>query len=118
MAAVARTRRVVFLTSDVDAARRAGEDVRFFLRGSSDDIDAMGPDDAAVLVFPTNETSPYADVNPDRRSAMTRMAVLAHLACGRPWSVLVLPVSGLARKVVPRDVVLSHTRSIVGGHRD
>ena len=112
VAAIARTRRVVLVTSDVDAARRLGEDVRFFLRGAPDDVDAIGPDDAAVLVFPTNETSPYADVNPDRRSAMTRMAVLAHLACARPWSVLVLPASGLSRRVVPRDVVTSHTRTV------
>ena len=29
---------------------------------------------------------PYADVNPDRRAAMSRMATLSHLAHDRPWS--------------------------------
>jgi len=112
VAAVAGRRRVVLVTSDVDAARRAAEDVRFFLCGASDEVDAEGDAGSTVLVLPTSETSPYADVNPDRRLAMTRMAVLAHLACGRPWSVLALPVSALARKVVPRAIALSHSRTV------
>jgi transcription-repair coupling factor (superfamily II helicase) len=102
VASMARTRRVVVVTSDVEAAPRFGDDVRFFLH-----------DDAGrVLVFPANETSPYADVNPDRRSAMARMAVLARLASNDPWSVLVVPAGALARRVVPRSVVREHTRKV------
>jgi len=85
VASVARTRRVVVVTSDVDAARRFGDDVRFFLGDAKD----------GVLVFATNDTSPYADVNPDRRSAMARMSVLARLAGDEPWSVLVGSLSAL-----------------------
>jgi transcription-repair coupling factor (superfamily II helicase) len=102
VAAIARSRRVVLVTSDVEAAQRFGEDVRFFLHEAA----------SSVLVFPSNETSPYADVNPDRRSAMTRMAVLGRLAGDEGWSVLVVPVGALARRVVPREVVLGHTRSV------
>jgi len=106
VASVARARRVVVVTGDVESARRFGDDVRFFLRAGADD-------EGAVLVFPSNETSPYADVNPDRRSAMSRMAVLARLATEQPWSVLVVPVGALARKVVPRDIVAQHTRRVL-----
>jgi transcription-repair coupling factor (superfamily II helicase) len=117
VAAIARTRRVVLVTGDVDAARRLADDVRFFLpRSAAGESDltkqATSHDARAVLVLPTNETSPYADVNPDRRAAMSRMAVLAHLATEQSWSVLVVPASALARKVVPRAVVARHTCKI------
>jgi transcription-repair coupling factor (superfamily II helicase) len=102
VAAIAETRRVVVVTSDTDSARRFAEDVRFFLPREGD----------AVLVFAPNETSPYADVNPDRRAAMLRMAVLARLTEGADWSVLVLPAPALVRRVVPRSVVARHTKHI------
>jgi transcription-repair coupling factor (superfamily II helicase) len=101
-AAVARDgRRVVFVTADLETARRAAQDVGFFVRGASDD-DAEDTGEGDVLVFAASESSPYADVSPDRRSAMSRMATLFHLAHDRPWRVLVVPASGLTRKVVPR----------------
>ena len=43
------------------------------------------------LLLAMPESTPYAEVNPDRRLAMLRMATLAHLAAGRPWRVLVVP---------------------------
>ncbi|MDF2694164.1 MAG: mfd, partial [Labilithrix sp.] len=70
-------------------------------------------DNADVLVLAMPEASPYADVNPDRRSAMVRMATLAHLATGRPWRVLVAPSSALVRKLVPPDALRAHTFRIV-----
>src|SRR6185312_5379868 len=99
-AAVAREgRRVVFVTADLESARRAAEDVGFFVRGAADD-DAEDTGEGDVLVFAASESSPYADVSPDRRAAMSRMATLFHLAHERPWSVLVVPASALVRKVV------------------
>src|SRR5579884_1378545 len=102
VAAVAREgRRVVLVTEDVDGARRAAQDVGFFVRGAVDDgAEETGEGD--VLTFAANESSPYADVSPDRRAAMSRMATLHHLAHDRPWRVLVVPAAALARKVVPR----------------
>ena len=103
VAAVAEHRRVVVVTADADAARRFADDTRFFLAAPED----------SVLVFAAHESSPYADVNPDRRSAMLRMAVLARLASAESWSVLVVPASALARKVVPRATVEKHTHRIL-----
>jgi transcription-repair coupling factor (superfamily II helicase) len=94
-------RRVVIVTDDLDGARRAAQDVGFLVRGALDDqVEETG--EGEVLVFAANESSPYADVSPDRRAAMNRMATLFHLAHDRAWSVLVLPASALVRKVVPR----------------
>ncbi|MGH7270119.1 MAG: transcription-repair coupling factor, partial [Polyangiaceae bacterium] len=101
-AAIARDgRRVVFVAQDLEAARRAAEDVSFLVHGTSDE-DAEDTGEGDVLVFAANESSPYAGVNPDRRAAMSRMATLFHLAHERPWRVLLVPACGLARKVVPR----------------
>ena len=113
VAAIARAgRRVVFVTADMDAARRAAEDAGFLARGAMDD-DAEDTAEGEVLVFAGSESSPYADVNPDRRAGMSRMATLSHLAHERPWSVLVVPASALARKVVPRKELARRADRIV-----
>jgi transcription-repair coupling factor (superfamily II helicase) len=105
-------RRVVFVTSDLDAARRAAQDAGFLARGALDD-EAEDTGEGEVLVFAASESSPYADVSPDRRAAMSRMATLFHLAHERAWSFLVVPASALTRKVVPRKELAKRADRIV-----
>jgi transcription-repair coupling factor (superfamily II helicase) len=114
-ATIARAGRrpVVVVTSDLDEARRVAQDAAFLLNAPDDEETAEDTGQGAVLVFAASEASPYADVNPDRRAAMSRMATLQHLAGGKPWQVLAVPAAALARKVPPRDVVLAHTSKIV-----
>ncbi len=114
-AAIARAvdRPVVVVTADVDEARRVATDVGFLLRAREDDETAEDTGQGDVLVFAASESSPYADVSPDRRAAMSRMATLFHLASGLPWRVLVVSAASLLRKVVPKAVVLRHTARIV-----
>jgi transcription-repair coupling factor (superfamily II helicase) len=113
VAAIARQgRKVVLVSADMDAARRAAEDVGFLARGALDD-DAEDTGEGEVLVLAAQESSPYADVNADRRAAMSRMATLFHLAHDRPWSVLCVPASALARKVVPRKELAKRADRIV-----
>jgi len=108
IAQLARERRVVAVTSDTEAARRLATDIGFLLgREADEEVDA---NDVLVLAMP--ESSPWADIAPDRRAAMARMATLAHLAVGRPWRVLVVPAAALVRKTVPPDVVRAHTRRV------
>ena len=102
---------LVLVTADIEGARRAAEDAGFLVRGTIDD-DEEDTARGEVLLLPANESSPYADVNPDRRAAMNRMATLFHLA-RLPWRVLVVPASGLARKVVPRSAVIKHAARVV-----
>jgi transcription-repair coupling factor (superfamily II helicase) len=101
---------VVVVAEDADAARRLGGDVAFLLGAVQKSEDDGAP---GVLVLSMPESSPYADVNPERRGAMVRMATLAHLASRRPWRVLVVPASALVRKLVPPDALRTHTRRIV-----
>lgn len=111
-----RTPPVCVFTEDADTARRLAEDVRFLLGrtggtagtgGDAAEDDLEDGDDVLVLSMP--ESSPYAEVNPDRRGSMGRMATLAHLAAKRPFRVVVAPASALVRKVLPSAVVKAHT---------
>ena len=110
----ARGGRIVAVTADVESARALAGDVSFLLgERDADDAEASGKDAGRVLLFIPNEASPYADVNPDRRGAEGRLSTLFHLAMDLPWSVLVCPVSALARKVVPRDEVVDHAELLL-----
>jgi transcription-repair coupling factor (superfamily II helicase) len=112
VAAMARKERrsIIAVTADLDAARRLADDLGFLLRASTDESEDTGEGD--VLVLAASESSPYADINPDRRAAMARMATLAHLAEKRPFRVLVVPAVALVRKVVPRAVVRAHVARV------
>jgi transcription-repair coupling factor (superfamily II helicase) len=96
----------VVVTSDLDGARRMAADLSFFL-GEHDPEAAVAPSGdgertRTVLVFPSSDTTPYADVAPDRRAAMERLSTLFHLAHGLPFRFLVVPAAALARRVPPR----------------
>jgi len=106
--ALADRRPVVCVTADVDAARRWVDDLNF-LWGNRATETAQGD----VLSFAPPEASPYADVNPDRRGAMSRLVTLFHLAQRLPWRFLVVPAAGLARRVVPRSEVERHSDLIL-----
>ena len=103
---------VVVVAEDGDAARALAKDIQFLL-GNAETSEPDDMSEGAVLVLATADTSPFADVNPDRRAALSRMATLGHLAHGRPFRVLVIAASALARKLVPRSAVRAHTHRIV-----
>ncbi len=114
-AAIARAsnRPIVIVTGDLDEARRVAQDAAFLLKSPGDEETAEETGQGDVLVFAASESSPYADINPDRRAAMSRMATLFHVASGLPWRVLVVPAPALARKVVPQTIVTKHTSRVV-----
>ncbi len=98
------------VAKDVEDARRLAQDLGFLLRSGTDDAEDTGEGD--VLVLLPSESSPWADVNPDRRAAMARMATLAHLAAKRPFRALVVAATALVRKLVPPGAVRAHTGKI------
>jgi transcription-repair coupling factor (superfamily II helicase) len=118
-AAIARTgRRVVLVAADLDEARRSAQDAGFLVRGADGD-EAEDTGEGEVLVFAASESSPYADVSPDRRAAMSRMATLFHMAHDRPWSLLAVPAAALVRKVAPRKELAKRAdRVVVEGEVD
>jgi transcription-repair coupling factor (superfamily II helicase) len=109
--AAATTRKLILVAADADEARAAAADLAFLLGGST--ADGEDADRSAVLLYLPSEASPYADVNPDRRGAQTRLATLFHLAMDRPWRVLVVPATALARKVVPQEQVVEHAELVL-----
>ena len=54
------------------------------------------------MVLPGPETSPYAELQPDRRSLLARMAVLFRLSQGFAPTVLVATAASVGRLVFPR----------------
>jgi transcription-repair coupling factor (superfamily II helicase) len=110
-------RKLVAVTPDVETARALAADASFLLGArDADDAEASGATTfGQVLLYLPSEASPYADVNPDRRAAQTRLATLFHLAIDLPWIVLVCPIAALARKVVPKEEVLEHAELVIAG---
>ena len=106
--ALAQTKPVVCVTTDLEAARRLTDDLGFVWGGRATETAQND-----VLLFAPPESSPYADVNPDRRGAMARLVTLFQLAHALPWRFLVVPAAGLLRKVVPRHVIEEHTGRVV-----
>jgi transcription-repair coupling factor (superfamily II helicase) len=96
------SRRLVFLTADLEGARALHADLRF----------TLGEQPVPLLVEPP-EASAFADVLPDRRSAHARLAALfvlaraAEIGAEAPL-VAVVPAPALARKVVPAARVRAH----------
>jgi transcription-repair coupling factor (superfamily II helicase) len=103
--ALADTRPIVCVAADQDAARAIADDLAF----------VWGTHASDVLLYAAHEAGPYADVNPDRRAAMSRLATLSHLAHERPLRFLVVPAAALVRKVVPKREIVRHTMQLVAG---
>jgi transcription-repair coupling factor (superfamily II helicase) len=102
VARASRTRSVVVVTADNDAARQLAEDVAFF---------CATEDDQRIYALASPETSPYAEISPDRRSAMQRLAVLGKLPSG--FRVLALSAEALIRKIIPPKVLRENTVKVV-----
>jgi transcription-repair coupling factor (superfamily II helicase) len=91
---------VVYVCADEDAAEARLDDLSFFLPAPAASEDPLAP--PAALQLPTPDPSPYAEMQPDRRALLGRMAALFRLARGFAPRVLVTSAPALFRRVVPR----------------
>jgi transcription-repair coupling factor (superfamily II helicase) len=95
--------RIVVVTEDIDSARRTAADLGHLARGLpgppllSAPID--GRPDPLLILAP--DTTPYAEVHPDRRAAMQRVAALFQLGAGVDHRLVVVTAAALVRRVVP-----------------
>jgi transcription-repair coupling factor (superfamily II helicase) len=99
---------LVYVVPDEETAETRAADLSFFLHHAlhhalpaphaSDD--PLAP--PAVLELPAPDASPYAEMQPDRRTTLRRMAVLFRLSQGFAPTVLVASAAALFRRVVPR----------------
>ena len=86
----------VLVVPDDEDAERAADDLAFVL-GEGATVRSLVPNDA----------SPYAEVNPDRRSRELRLSTLDHLASDRTVDAIVVSAVALVRRVPPRALVRS-----------
>jgi transcription-repair coupling factor (superfamily II helicase) len=93
-------RQIVYLVADESDAEERVADLGFFLpeRAAADDPTAA----ATVEQLPAEGSSPYAEMQPDRRTLMRRMALLFQLARGHGPDVVVAAAGAFFRKVIPR----------------
>jgi len=97
--------KLVVVAPSLDEAYRQESNLRFFLGDPGGD----------VLLYAAADTSPLLDVVPDRRAEMQRMATLARLAEESDWRVLIVPASGLLRRVPPRDYLRENLITVALG---
>jgi transcription-repair coupling factor (superfamily II helicase) len=97
---------VLYVVPNHEIGLRASEDLLALSR-----LDVPGfarlADEPPPLSLVQSETSPYADVHPDRRFAMQRAAALFTIAKEFPWRVALTTAGGLLRKVAPPAVIAS-----------
>jgi transcription-repair coupling factor (superfamily II helicase) len=91
---------VLYVCADEDAAEARAGDLSFFLPAPPASDDPLAP--PAALQLPAPDASPYAEMQPDRRALLGRMAALFRLARGFAPRVLVASATALFRRVVPR----------------
>jgi transcription-repair coupling factor (superfamily II helicase) len=90
---------VLYVAPSHEVGLRALEDLRAL---AALDVPAAPADTATTPLFlASSETSPYADVHPDRRQSMQRAAALFTLAKGLPWRTAVATPGGLLRRAAP-----------------
>jgi transcription-repair coupling factor (superfamily II helicase) len=99
--------KVLYVAADADAARRAQSDLAALGAGLplSNELSAPSSSEVAPLLLATSENTPYADVHPDRRTAMQRAAGLFQIAAGLPFRFVVVTAAALVRRVVhPKEL--------------
>jgi transcription-repair coupling factor (superfamily II helicase) len=80
----------------IDARKAA---IEFFLASKHNDDDPLAP--PLVLDLPAPDSNPYAEVQPDRRCTMQRLALLYRLANHLAPPVLIASATGLFWRVIP-----------------
>jgi transcription-repair coupling factor (superfamily II helicase) len=93
-------RPLVVVMPDEDQAAELARDLELFLPASAGADDPAAPPRA--LLLPAVETSPYAELTPDRRAIMLRQATLFRLSQGLSGEVVVVSPRALMRRVMPR----------------
>jgi len=93
-------RPLVCLAAEDAQAEALWRDIAFFLGGEAGGEVGLG---SRVMLLPSVQASPYADLSPDRGTVMRRLSVLFMLSQGFAGDVLVMSAAAFARRVIPRD---------------
>jgi transcription-repair coupling factor (superfamily II helicase) len=91
---------LLYVVPDEETAEARAHDLGFFLPVPPATDDPLAP--PTVLELPAPDSSPYAEMQPDRRTTLRRMAALFRLSQGFAPRVLVASAASLFRRVLPR----------------
>ncbi len=114
LALARRTNRpVLYVVPDTDRVERAVEDAEFleslFGQTASDQPSYSEPAAAVACPLAVTEDNPYAEVSPDRRSAMARLGTLSRLARGDGPRLVVARAGALLRRFIPPQILREST---------
>ena len=103
---------LLYLVAGEELVEARCADLSFFLapRKSAEDPLAALP----VLDLPAPEVSPHAEMQPDRRTVMRRLALLFRLSHGHAPAVVVAPAAAVFRRVIPPKEFADLCRVIEG----
>jgi transcription-repair coupling factor (superfamily II helicase) len=104
---------LLYVVPDEETAETRVSDLEFFLPAGHAGDDPLAP--PPVLELAASDSSPYADVQADRRTTLRRMAALFRLSQGFAPRVLVASAAALFRRVVPRAPFDSLCEMIASG---
>jgi transcription-repair coupling factor (superfamily II helicase) len=90
---------LLYVVPDAEQSQSRAKAIEFFLNSGGAHDDPLAPSPVMELGAP--ETSPYAEVHPDRRLIMQRLSLLYRLGHGLAPPVLVASASALFRRVIP-----------------
>ncbi|HVZ85444.1 MAG TPA: transcription-repair coupling factor [Polyangia bacterium] len=104
---------LLYVVPDEETAEARAHDLGFFLPPAHASDDPLAP--PAVLELPAPDSSPYAEMQHDRRTTLRRMAALFRLSQGFAPRILVASSAALFRRVVPRAPFDALCESIAAG---
>jgi len=104
---------LLYVVPDEETAETRASDLEFFLPAPHAGDDPLAP--PSVLQLPAPDSSPYADVQADRRTTLRRMAALFRLSQGFAPRVVVASAAALFRRVMPRAPFDSLCEMIASG---
>jgi transcription-repair coupling factor (superfamily II helicase) len=90
---------LLYLVAGQDLVETRYADLSFFLAPRESVEDPLSP--PPVLDLPAPEVSPHAEMQPDRRTVMRRLALLYRLGHGHAPAVVVAPAAAVFRRVIP-----------------
>ncbi len=102
-------KRLIALTPSLKESQSLAGDIALF---------CDPPETRNVLLLPHSELSPYSDVSPDRQLTQDRLAAIFSLQMELGGQYTVMPITALARKTVPAEVLLTLSDSIALDQQD
>ena len=90
---------LLYLVAGEDLVETRCADLSFFLAPRKSTEDPLAPSPA--LEMPAPEVSPHAEMQPDRRTVMRRLALLYRLGHGHAPAVVVASAAAAFRRVIP-----------------